>query len=862
MGEILLEARGLSKGFPGVWEHLILDHLDFDVRAGEVHTLLGENGAGKTVIANILSGYYDKTEGEVLIRGNPVNLTSPRDGLAHGIAMVHQELMLVPAFTVAQNVMVGLKAPAFSFGLAQVERRLDELVVRYGLQVDPRARVEDLSAGEQQRVEILKVLFHEPQVLLLDEPTSLLTPGEADQLFVVLRAMADEGKGIVFISHKMREVFAVSDRVTVLKLGKMQGTCHISETTEDELTRRTFGETVPDYMERPAVSSDAPAIEVRELVPKGLGSKAPATGMSFRLRRGEILGLAGVAGNGQTELIEAITGLVPPAGGEVWILGEDLTNTAPRLALALRQSVRNKAFEMAADLRLESWQDAAVRNLAQDQRSPLFIADSGNTRLEDVAEENITLAPADIARLGMAVAASISGHATSDLDPEIAGHVQAISTALRAAKRPLIISGTSCGNAEVMYAAAEVASALSQSGQQTMLTLTVPEANSLGQAMLAGPASRSLSELAESSRSNNFDVLVILENDLYRRAPVPEVEHLLASADTVIVLDGLDNRTTSAANLVLPAASFAETEGTLVSLEGRAQRHYPVFLPKGERRPAWVWLLACSKELGLTTVTDLHHFDDITRDCAASIPNLAGITGAAPDHHFRNAGVKIPRQPHRYSGRTAMRADVSVHEPKQPVDEESPLAFTMEGLNRSQPGALLPFVWAPGWNSNQSLHRFQSEVGGPLRGGTAGMRLLGPGKAKPTGTRKNSPAFSPTQGQWQLVPRYRIFGSEELSALSPGVAELCENGYLEMRADDAAKLDVNEGDGLNLNNGLATLEVRINDSIPAGCVGYTAGHAATENLVAGNNTSLQKAENWKRTRPQLIGSDRNGGGHD
>ena len=329
-GEILLEARGLSKGFPGVWEHLFLDRLDFDVCAGEVHTLLGENGAGKTVIANILSGYYDKTEGEILIRGKPVDLTSPRDGLAHGIAMVHQELMLVPAFTVAENVMVGLNAPALSFGLAEVERRLDKLVAHYGLKVDPRARVEDLSAGEQQRVEILKVLFHEPQVLLLDEPTSLLTPGEADQLFVVLRAMADEGKGIVFISHKMREVFAVSDRVTVLKLGKMQGTCHISETDEDELTRRTFGETVPEYMERPAVSSDEPAVEVRELIPSGLESKAPPAGMSFKLRRGEILGIAGVAGNGQTELIEAITGLVPPASGEVRILGEDLTGEPPR----------------------------------------------------------------------------------------------------------------------------------------------------------------------------------------------------------------------------------------------------------------------------------------------------------------------------------------------------------------------------------------------------------------------------------------------------------------------------------------------------------------------------------------------------
>ncbi|MDP7156532.1 MAG: ATP-binding cassette domain-containing protein, partial [Arenicellales bacterium] len=172
--------------------------------------------------------------------------------------------------------------------------------------------------------------FHEPEVLLLDEPTSLLTPQEADQLFVVLRGMADEGKGIVFITHKMREVFAVSDRVTVLKLGKMQGTCYISETTEDELTRRTFGETVPDYMERPAVEFSENAIEVDRLIPKGLEKKAPASGLSFALRKGEILGLAGVAGNGQSELIASITGLSGVSSGTVTILGEEMTNRTPR----------------------------------------------------------------------------------------------------------------------------------------------------------------------------------------------------------------------------------------------------------------------------------------------------------------------------------------------------------------------------------------------------------------------------------------------------------------------------------------------------------------------------------------------------
>ena len=329
-GEILLQARGISKGFPGVWEHLILDHIDFEVRAGEVHTLLGENGAGKTVIANILSGYYGKTAGEIRIKGQPVDLTSPRDGLAHGIAMVHQELMLVPAFTVAQNVMVGLKSANFSFPIRLVEKKLAELSERYELKVDPRARVETLSAGEQQRVEILKVLYHEPQVLLLDEPTSLLTPGEADHLFDVLRTMTDEGKGIVFITHKMREVFAVSNRVTVLKLGKTHGTQPISETNEEELTRRTFGEVVPDYMARPPVNSEEMAIQVNGLIPQTSEGQAQLSSISLEVRKGEILGIAGVAGNGQSELIECLTGLRPVKQGEIRILGQDMTHQSPR----------------------------------------------------------------------------------------------------------------------------------------------------------------------------------------------------------------------------------------------------------------------------------------------------------------------------------------------------------------------------------------------------------------------------------------------------------------------------------------------------------------------------------------------------
>jgi NADH-quinone oxidoreductase subunit G len=328
------------------------------------------------------------------------------------------------------------------------------------------------------------------------------------------------------------------------------------------------------------------------------------------------------------------------------------------------------------------------------------------------------------------------------------------------------------------------------------------------------------------------------------------------------VLDGLDNATTSAASLVLPAANFAESEGTLVSLEGRAQRYFPVFQPREERRSSWVWLLACLKELERPEVHPLHHFDDITRACAADIPALAGITAAAPDLHYLNLGVKIPRQPARYSGRTAMRANISVHEPKQREDEETALAFTMEGLNRTQPGALLPWVWSPGWNSNQSLHKFQSHAGGPLKGGTAGVRLLHPGAAGVPGsdaiTSANVSGAGNSAGSWQLVPRPRIFGSDELSALSPGLAELVVPAFIELCPGDADSLGVASGDGVEVGDGLATLEVRVNAAMAPGCAGYSIGFDGTANLTPLARVELRRASHWQRA-PQLIGSDRSTG---
>ena len=329
-GEILLRAEKVHKGFPGVWEHLILDDVDFDVRAGEVHVVLGENGAGKTVLANVLSGFYVASRGEIYVRGKQVTLKSPEDALRQGVAMVHQEFTLVRPLTVAENVALGLKKNDFSYPIAEVERKLNELSARYNLKLDPKARVEDLSAGEQQRAEILKVLYHEPDVIILDEPTSVLTPTEAQQLFSILRGLADEGKGIVLITHKLEDVMRNSDRVTVLKLGKLTGSKNTSETNEQKLVRMMIGPEVPALPKARPRSKGGVALEVSGLYVLG-GEEEPAvTGASLTVHEGEIVGIAGVSGNGQAELVEAITGLRNVTGGKVTIFGRDMTNRSPK----------------------------------------------------------------------------------------------------------------------------------------------------------------------------------------------------------------------------------------------------------------------------------------------------------------------------------------------------------------------------------------------------------------------------------------------------------------------------------------------------------------------------------------------------
>ncbi|MGC9399294.1 MAG: ABC transporter ATP-binding protein [Anaerolineae bacterium] len=324
--EPVLVMRGITKRFPGV---LANDHIDLELYPGEVLALLGENGAGKSTLMNVLIGLYRPDEGEIYVRGKRVEIHSPRDADALGIGMVHQNFMLVETMTVAENIVLGMRELPLVPDMEKIKARIRDISNRYNLKVDPEARIWQLSVGEQQRVEILKLVYRGAEILILDEPTAVLTPQEAGELARVLQVMTDEGKSAVFITHKMDEVVAFSDRVQVLRQGKSVAVKETAETSRQELARLMVGREVLFRLDKGACTPGETVLElnnVHALDDKGL----PALqGISLKVRAGEILGIAGVAGNGQRELSEVITGLRQAIKGEVLIKGQPLTNSSP-----------------------------------------------------------------------------------------------------------------------------------------------------------------------------------------------------------------------------------------------------------------------------------------------------------------------------------------------------------------------------------------------------------------------------------------------------------------------------------------------------------------------------------------------------
>ncbi|MEW5987709.1 MAG: ABC transporter ATP-binding protein [Chloroflexota bacterium] len=325
------EMHGIVKRFPGV---LANDQVDFDLRRGEVHALLGENGAGKSTLMNVLGGLYRPEAGTIHVNGRPVQLNSPRDAIALGIGMVHQHFMLVPSQTVTENILLGMPEPGFFMRLSQYHQRIAALGEQYGLHVDPRAHIWQLSVGEQQRVELLKLLYRGADILIMDEPTAVLAPGEIEELFHTLRNMVAAGKSIIFISHKLNEIQAIADRVTVLRRGKVTaGGVSTAGVGRAELARLMVGRDVLFHLNKQPREPGPVALRVENVTCLNDRGLPALRGVSFEVRAGEIVGLAGVAGNGQSELAQVITGLRPCASGRVLVSGVEISNHSARVAI-------------------------------------------------------------------------------------------------------------------------------------------------------------------------------------------------------------------------------------------------------------------------------------------------------------------------------------------------------------------------------------------------------------------------------------------------------------------------------------------------------------------------------------------------
>lgn len=519
----------------------------------------------------------------------------------------------------------------------------------------------------------------------------------------------------------------------------------------------------------------------------------------------------------------------------VLVLGEDVTNTAPVLALALRQSVRRQPQKIAEKMHIPLWSDNAVREAVQQERGPLFIATIASTKLDDVATQTFRGTPGDLARFGFAVAHALdsSAPAVPDLPDAVRALADTVAEALKTAERPLVVSGMGCGDGAVIEAAANVAWALCNIGCPAELCFTVPECNSLGAAMIGGASFESAFEAVHSSASpaaTVADTVIILENDLYRRADAAVIDRFLANARHIVVIDHIAHATSAKADVVLPAGTFAEADGTLVNNEGRAQRSFQVFVPQDDIQESWRWMQDIMTTTGGGVEGLWLNLDDIIAACATTIPALQPILYAAPAASFRIDGQKIPREPHRYSGRTAMLADISVHEPEPPKDPDTPLSFSMEGYSGHPPPPLIPRFWAPGWNSVQAVNKFQDEVGASLTGGDPGVRLIEPTSDRKAAYFSKVPIiFNRHPDEWLIVPLHHIFGDEELSALAPAIAELAATPYLALNPDDAVELGLTAGEDsqlqLHWNRGRTdySLPVKLKPELQRGVAGLPIG---------------------------------------
>jgi NADH-quinone oxidoreductase subunit G len=499
------------------------------------------------------------------------------------------------------------------------------------------------------------------------------------------------------------------------------------------------------------------------------------------------------------------------------VLGEDVWNTAPILALNLRQASSNAPAAAAMkQKKLNAWDDAAVREAIRHEKGPFFIASVENTKLDEVARECHRLSPSDIAALGFAIAHEIDSSAPvpAGLSEAIQAAARRIAAALKAAERPVVVSGAGLGMPDVVQAAANVARALKKAGRDARISLVYPEANSLGATLLAAggldAAARALAAPPKADSARAGQTLIVAENDVFRGMTPKSARSLLSSAARVVAIDHSTNATTEAADIVLPSCTYAESSGSMVSSEGRAQRFFSVMPPVEPVQSAWRWL----DEIAVGSARKSaawQGLDEVIRAMTEELPDLRGVRDAAPGADYRLNGSRVPRKALRESGRTAVTANVNLHEPQPAEDPDSPLAYTMEGASVGAPGSLNARFWSPGWNSDQSLSKFQAEVSGQLVGGDPGARLFEPpsqdaGKYfSPAGA-----AESVRDGKLLLVPRYHVFGSEELSAMAPGIASRTAPAFVALSRAECEKRGLLEGDRARVTlDGAGSAEVAV-----------------------------------------------------
>ncbi|WP_461605621.1 NADH-quinone oxidoreductase subunit NuoG [Aeromonas allosaccharophila] len=595
----------------------------------------------------------------------------------------------------------------------------------------------------------------------------------------------------------------------------------------------------------------------------GIGSPRASLESNFALR--ELVGEANFyAGVEQAEWACQLKMLqIPQQGGvptpslrdmeeadAILVLGEDVTMSAARIALALRQAVKGKARELARKMKVDLWQVAAVQTLGQNERYPLLITSLDTTRLDDVAADKLHAPYADQARLGFAIANLLdpAAPAVADLGPEQQAQAARWAELLGNAKKPLIIAGSSARDVALVDAASNIARALKDRGLEASIALVGQEANSLGLAMLGANTltDKPLEAALARIESEEGLALVTLENDLYRRAPRNRVDAALARLQHLLVIDHQATLTANKADLVLPAASFAEADGTLVNMEGRAQRFFQVYAPAFynadiQVREGWRWLAALQGALERKSLR-WQNFDQISHACASSHPLLATMLEAAPNAGLRIRGMRLAREPHRYSGRTSMLADQNVSEPRVAQDPDSPFNFSMEGYaGARQNMPQVPFAWAPGWNSPSAWNKFQDEVGGHLRAGDPGRRLLeatdpqAEGK-EPLGWFTTIPAPFKAAEALQVVNYAQLFGGEELSARSPVIQARMNEPELVLNPLDAERLALHAGNQVSFSWGGShwQLRLRLSAQLSVGLVGLPLG-------VNGLPTALQQA---------------------